>query len=100
MGGDAVHPAAVAAGLVAESVTRYPVTPTLSVAVNEVTATVRLVEVAGIVNAVTVGGVVSEGGGVEPLVNVQVLAALDWPSRYRLTVTVLPLTATAINPFD
>ncbi len=39
--------------------TRYPVTPTLSVAVKLLIATVSEVEVAGMENAVTVGGVVS-----------------------------------------
>jgi hypothetical protein len=40
-------------------VTKNPVTPTLSVAVRLETETVREVDVAGIVNPVTVGGVVS-----------------------------------------
>jgi hypothetical protein len=53
----------VAAGAVALSVTRYPVTPTLSVAVNVVIDTISIVLVAGTLKAVTVGGVVSAAGG-------------------------------------
>ena len=47
-------------GGVADSLTQYPVTPTASVAVNEDTETVKLVAVAGIVKAVTVGAVISD----------------------------------------
>jgi hypothetical protein len=58
-GAVAVHPTALAAGGVADWVTMYPVTATLSVAVNELTLTVKPTAVAGRVNAVMVGGVVS-----------------------------------------
>ena len=54
---------AEAAGAVADSVTIYPVTPTLSVAVKVVMETVNEEDVAGMVNPVTVGGVVSAAGG-------------------------------------
>ena len=50
---------AVAAGAVADSVMMYPVTPTLSVAVKVVIETVNEEDVAGIVNAVTLGAVAS-----------------------------------------
>src|SRR6185369_1276752 len=71
----AVHPAAVAAGGVADWVTMYPVTAALSVAVKVLTLTIRLAAVAGMVNAVTAGAVVSAvttggimtGGIVPPL---------------------------------
>jgi hypothetical protein len=53
---------AVASGFVAVSVSLYPVTPTLSVAVKDEIETVNEVEVAGIVNEETVGSVVSEAG--------------------------------------
>ena len=58
-GAVAVHPAAPAAGGVADWVTMYPVTATLSVAVNALMLTVRLAAEAGMVNAVTAGAVVS-----------------------------------------
>ncbi len=50
-----------ALGTVAVSVTRYPVTATLSVAVNVVMSTVNDVDVAGMVKLVTTGGSVSTG---------------------------------------
>jgi len=56
------QPGAIANGVVEVSVTRYPVTPTLSVAENDVIGTVSEVEVDGIVKAVTVGGEVSPAG--------------------------------------
>jgi hypothetical protein len=59
VGALALHPAAPAAGAVAVSLTRYPVTPLLSVAVT-VIETVNAVDVAGIVN-VTAGAVLSLG---------------------------------------
>jgi hypothetical protein len=62
----AVHPTAVAAGGVADWVTMYPVTATLSVAVNELTLTAKPTAVAGRVNAVMVGGVVSVATAVPP----------------------------------
>ena len=55
----ALQPAAEAEGIDELSVTRYPVTPVASVAVKVVIATVSEVEVAGIVNPVTTGAVVS-----------------------------------------
>src|SRR5512147_1050312 len=58
-GAVAVHPASVAAGGVVDWVTMYPVTATLSVAVNALMLTDRLVATAGMVNAVTAGAVVS-----------------------------------------
>ena len=51
------HPAAEAAGVVAVSVTIYPVTATLSVAVKRVIGTLREAAVEGIANPVTVGAV-------------------------------------------
>jgi hypothetical protein len=59
----AAHPGFEDAGVVADSVSRYPVTPTLSVAVKVVIATVSEVDVTGIVKDETVGGVVSAVGG-------------------------------------
>src|SRR6185369_356513 len=58
-GGVAVHPAAVAAGGVADWVTMKPVTATLSVAVNALTLTVRLAAEPDRVNALTAGAVMS-----------------------------------------
>jgi hypothetical protein len=65
-GAVAVHPAAVAACGVDDWVTMKPVTPVSSVAVNELTLTVKLEAVAGRVNAVMVGGVVSVAPTVPP----------------------------------
>ena len=59
----AVQPAAPAAGLVALWLTRYPVTPTASVAVRVVIGTVSEAEVAGMVKTETTGAVVSGAGG-------------------------------------
>jgi hypothetical protein len=59
VGAVADHPAAEAAGAVAFSVIIYPVTATLSVAVKRAIGTLSEVAVAGIVNPVTVGAVVS-----------------------------------------
>jgi hypothetical protein len=59
----AIQPETLAAGAVEDSVAMKPVTPTLSVAVNDVIGTVNDVEVAGIVNELTVGGCVSGAGG-------------------------------------
>jgi hypothetical protein len=56
VGAVAIQPEALAAGAVDDSVIMNPVTPTLSVAVNDVIETVNDAEVDGIVNAVTVGG--------------------------------------------
>ena len=53
---------AVASGLVEDVVILYPVTATLSVAVNVVIGTTSELEVAGMVNSVTVGGVASPAG--------------------------------------
>jgi hypothetical protein len=58
------HPAAVAAGDVADWVTMYPVTATSSVAMNALTLTDRLAAEGGMVNAVTAGAVVSGGEAV------------------------------------
>jgi hypothetical protein len=58
-GAAADHPAAVADGAVGDSFAVYPVTATLSVAVKVVIETERDVAVAGMLNAVTVGAVVS-----------------------------------------
>ena len=54
------QPAAVEAGFVADSLIRYPVTPTLSVAVKRVIGTLSEFEVAGTEKPVTVGAVVSD----------------------------------------
>jgi hypothetical protein len=59
LGAAADQPAAVADGAAADSLTRYPVTATSSVAVRVVIPTVNVDAVTGTVNAVTVGGVVS-----------------------------------------
>jgi hypothetical protein len=59
-----LHPEAFAEGGLADSVTMEPVTPSLSVTTRAVMGTVNELELAGILNEVTVGGVVSiEGGG-------------------------------------
>ena len=58
-GGVALHPLEVARGAVAVLVSLYPVTPTLSVAVNILIGTTSEFHVAGILNAVTLGRVVS-----------------------------------------
>ncbi len=63
VGAAAVHPVAKAVGLVADSVTLWPVTATLSVAVKAEIGTVNELEVAGMLNVLTVGGVVSDVGG-------------------------------------
>jgi hypothetical protein len=54
------HPLAVADGVVADSLMKYPVTATLSVAVKVAMGTVSVVAVAGMVKAVMVGGVASD----------------------------------------
>ena len=59
VGVETVQPEATADGAVADSVTIYPVTPTLSEAVNDEIGTMRDDAVEGIVKAVTVGEVVS-----------------------------------------
>ena len=61
VGADEAHPDAPTEGVVDASVNKYPVTPTLSVAVSVVMETDSAVDVAGIVNAVTVGAKVSVG---------------------------------------
>jgi len=58
-GGVPDQPLADGSGGVALVVIIYPVTPTLSVAVNPDTGTVSDVEVVGMLKAVTAGGVVS-----------------------------------------
>ena len=58
-GAEAVQPAAPAAGEVVLSVSMYPVTPMLSVAVKLLIATVRDAAVAGIMKTVIAGAVVS-----------------------------------------
>ena len=77
MGAVAVQPAAVANGLVADSVTMKPVTATLSVAVNVVIETVNEAEVAGMENALTVGSVVSEPAGMLAAFPGKVLALIS-----------------------
>ena len=62
VGAVAVQPVAEAAGAVDNSVTMYPVTPTLSVAVRLEIETARELEVVEIVNPVTEGAVVSATG--------------------------------------
>jgi len=59
MGTMADQSAAEALGVVADSVIIYPLTPTLSVAVKEVTEIVREVALEGMIKAVTVGVCVS-----------------------------------------
>jgi hypothetical protein len=46
------------------SVTKYPVTPTLSEAMKLLIGTVSVLDVAGMTNPVTVGGVVSAGSAI------------------------------------
>jgi hypothetical protein len=58
-GAVAVHPTSPATGGVADWVMMYPVTATLSVAVNALMLTDRLAAEGGMVNAVTAGAVVS-----------------------------------------
>lgn len=58
-GAEADQPAAPGSGAVAVSVTRYPLTARLSVAASAVIGTVRLDAAAGIVKALTTGGVPS-----------------------------------------
>lgn len=58
-GAIAVHPASPARGGVADVVILYPVTPALSLAVNDVTGMLRLVEGVVAVKAVTEGDVTS-----------------------------------------
>src|SRR5262245_30067197 len=62
VGAVAVHPGSVAAGGVADLVIMYPVTATLSVAVNVLTLTGRLAADVGRLNTVTTGAEVSAGG--------------------------------------
>jgi predicted dinucleotide-utilizing enzyme len=61
-GGEEAHPGALAAGVDADSVTRYPVTATLSLALKERIATVRVWAEAGSEKDMTVGAVVSIPG--------------------------------------
>ena len=61
-GAPEVQPVAPVAGCAADSVTKYPVTAVLSVAVREVIEMVKEDDVEGILKAVTVGGVVSDTG--------------------------------------
>jgi hypothetical protein len=84
-GAVAVHPAAVAAGCVANWVIMYPFTATLSVAVNALTSTDRLVAVGAVANAVTVGAVVS---GVEAVTAMFTVAGV-------LTAETLPAASLA-----
>ena len=85
MGTVADHPLPVAEGVVDDSLTMQPVTPTLSVAVKLVIGTVRLVAVAGMVKAVTVGAVVSERVMVtEALLLVDTLPAASLPHAYKV----------------
>ncbi len=60
MGADDVHPESAERGAVLVSVSLYPVTPIVSVAVNDEMETVRDDEVDGMVKEVMEGGVVSE----------------------------------------
>ena len=59
MGADDVHPESAERGAVLVSVSLYPVTPIVSVAVNDEMETVRDDEVDGMVKEVMEGGVVS-----------------------------------------
>jgi hypothetical protein len=85
-GAVAVHPAAVAAGCVADWVIMKPVTPLSSAAVNELTLTVKLAEVAGRVNAVIDGGVVSVAPTVPPP-PLSLPQACSVPARVTKTIT-------------
>ena len=63
MGADDVHPESAERGAVLVSVSLYPVTPIVSVAVNDEMETVRDDEVDGMVKEVMEGGVVSDAAG-------------------------------------
>ena len=78
MGAVALHPATVTAGAVEDSVTMYPVAPTLSVAVKVVMGTVSKVEVAGIAKVLTAGVVVSATASV--MVTVALLLVDTFPA--------------------
>jgi hypothetical protein len=71
------HPAAVAVGDVADWVTMYPVTATSSVAMNALMLTDRLAAEGGMVNAVTIGAVVSGGEAVKSMFTVAGVATAE-----------------------
>ncbi len=102
MKGVALQPAAKALGAVADSVTMYPVTPTLSLAAKVVIETVRELEVAGMENPVTVGGMVSEAVGEAKAVAMAAIWAAERLLRKPMPPT-LPLMAAwiwaAVLPF-
>ena len=79
VGGFVLHPLAVARGAVAVLVSLYPVTPTLSVAVNLLIGTTSEFHVAGILNAVTVGGVLSPSAHAGSSASVRRLPSLSKP---------------------
>jgi hypothetical protein len=76
--------------------TRYPVTATLSVAVKLLIETARVVEVAGIVNALTVGAVPSAGASTLMLPEVPVDGS-EFPNP---SDTTTPLIAIGIVPIE
>jgi hypothetical protein len=79
---------------VEDSFTRYPVTPTASVAVRVVIDTVNELAVAGIVKPVTTGAVVSPVGGsvmVTPALKLfDTLPAASFAHAYRVFAPALP----------
>jgi hypothetical protein len=70
-GAVADHPPPAAGGALGVSVTTYPVTPTLSVAVKVLIGTLSVVAVTGTVKAVTVGGVASTGAATRKTTSTQ-----------------------------
>jgi len=100
VGAVALHPPAVAAGFADVSVRRYPVTPTASVAVRLVIDTVNELAVAGMLNAVTTGAVVSPvgagllaalPGNVPALISVILLKVSPSESRFAIVLKLWPL---------
>ena len=79
---------AAADGFVDVSVTMYPVTPTLSVAVNDVIGTVNDVDVDGMSNDVTVGSSVS--GSVIVVVSLRLSDTFPAPSFAHAYSVLLP----------
>ncbi len=89
VGADADQPLSPVDGVVADSFTRYPVTPVASVAVRDEIDTVSDDAVAGTVNAVMVGAVESDGtAGVTAL---EADEALEFPTEF---------VATTVNVYD
>ena len=84
-----VQAALPATGAVAVSVSRYPVTPTLSVAVKTGTGTVNVVLVAGIVNPVTTGTVATSLVALRPA---EIFPAASLAQAYRVFTPLVAKT--------